>query len=136
MSEILIARKKETPRGEFKTPARDVYVYFDSKNNDTFGAGVCQMPPGSNNEKHAHADADEVIYVISGTMKIVVEGQENTLEQGDAIMLKRNQVHQIFNPSESETLIHTFTFAGTKPADAIGSGYGNDDNFTVYPPGK
>lgn len=134
---IKVGRREETPRGEFTFPKREVWVYFGSHNNKDFGAGVCRVPAGSNNEPHDHKEGDEVIYVIKGTMRIVIEGEEAILNQGDAVLVEKNKMHQIFNPSAEEELLHTFVFTPPAPADAIGNGYGRDsEKFKIYPPEK
>lgn len=135
---MMIGRMEETPRGEFTHPKREVWVYFGTHNGShTFGAGVCRIPPGSSNEMHDHAEGDEVIYVIKGTMRIQIEDEIGFLKQGDAVLIKKGQMHQIFNASQSEELLHTFTFTPPGPADSIASGYGRDETkFKIYPPQK
>jgi quercetin dioxygenase-like cupin family protein len=131
----MVGKMKNTPRGEFTYPKREVFVYFGSDENDTFGAGVCRIPPGSNNERHCHPEGDEVIYVIEGLMHIEVEGTEFELEKGDAILLKKGQMHQIFNRQPDKDLLHTFTFNRPAQGDLIRSGYGRSDaDFKIYPP--
>ncbi|MEX0324027.1 MAG: cupin domain-containing protein [Puniceicoccaceae bacterium] len=135
MSKILLGRKKSTPRGQFTSPPREVYVYFGSAENTTFGAGICRIPPGSSNEMHKHDDGDEVIYVIEGEMRIVVDGEEAFLGEGDAVLLLSGQDHQIFNTSNSQDLVHTFTFTPPACGDAIRNGYGrSEDQFKIFPP--
>ena len=92
------------------------------------------MPPLSNNEAHAHDDASEVIYVISGNMRLEVDGDTHILRQGDAVLIEVGAVHQIFNDSPDTDLVHTFTFCPPGPADAIAQGYGDKKNFTLTPP--
>jgi len=135
MSKLMIGRKKETPRGQFAFPPREVYVYFGSSENSTFGAGICRIPPGSSNEMHTHDNGDEVIYVIEGEMRIIVDGEQALLQKSDAVLLLKGQEHQIFNVSDTYDLIHTFTFSPPTPGDAIRNGYGRpEDKFKIFPP--
>jgi len=137
MSKITIGRRSETERGVFRTPRREVYVYFGKHNNSQFGAGICVIPPKSNNERHAHNDGDEVIYVIDGEMKIFVEDESVVLKKGDAVLIRKGQMHQIFNNSETEELVHTFTFYPSDSADLIKKGYGrSSEDYRVYQPGQ
>ncbi len=129
-----VGRMDTALHGEFLEPPRDVFVYFTSEDNDALGAGVCRIPPGSSNAEHAHDDADEVIYVIAGSMRIVCDGEEILLNRADAVFVGRGVVHQIFNASRTEEVIHTFTFNPPHPSDAIGKGYGNDANFKIHHP--
>ena len=127
----LIGRRKTAYCGEFLQPPRRIHFYFGSEENTTFGAGICTIPPQSSNQSHAHEDADEIIYVIEGRMRIVVDGEAHILEKADAIVLFRGQDHQIFNISDSEDLVHTFIFSPPHPADAIKKGYDKSDNFRL-----
>lgn len=127
----LIGRRKTAYCGEFLQPRRHIHFYFGSQENETFGAGICTIPPGSSNESHAHEDADEIIYVIEGRMRIVVDGETYELVQADAIVLFKGQDHQIFNLSDTEDLVHTFIFSPPHPADAIKQGYNKSDNYRV-----
>lgn len=129
-----VKRMGEVPRGEFLTPNREVFVYFGSNETPSFGAGVCRVPVSSNNVRHAHSEGDEVIYVISGRMRIEVDGEVFVLNQADGILIKKDQMHQIFNDHPTEPLIHTFTFALPQLGDNIRNGYGQSDNFVVHPP--
>ncbi len=135
----MIGRMNETPRGEFmKDPKREIWVYFGTHNgSDTFGAGVCRIPPQSSNEMHAHDEGDEVIYVIKGSMRVIVEGETGVMNQGDGILIRKGQQHQIFNDSKTDEVLHTFTFTPPGPADAIATGYGRDpEKFKIFPPEK
>ena len=127
----LIGRKNTAYHGEFLEPRREIYFYFGSEENQTFGAGICRIPPMSSNQMHAHDDADEIIYVIDGEMKIIVDDESFFLSKADAIILNKGQEHQIFNMSDTEELLHTFTFSPPQPADAIKRGYGKAENFRV-----
>lgn len=134
MIEKQIGRKQTSSKGSFKQPPRHIWVYFGSNETSSFGAGVCVIPPNSSNEMHSHGDASEVIYVIRGKMRLIMDGETAYLNQGDAVLIKEHQEHQIFNDSDTEELEHTFTFNAPGPADAIGAGYGKSDNFDLFPP--
>jgi quercetin dioxygenase-like cupin family protein len=86
---------------------------------------------------HTHNDGDEVIYVIKGAMRVVLEGETGYMKQGDGILIKSGDEHQLFNDSDTEELLHTFTFHPPDTADAIASGYGRDpEKFVIHPPEK
>lgn len=137
MSKITIGRRSETDRGVFRSPRREVYVYFGSHTNTTLGAGICSIPAASSNEMHTHDDGDEVIYIIKGEMRILIEDEEAILKQSDAVLVRKGQIHQIFNNSDTEELVHTFTFCPSEPADNIKQGYGRStDKYRIYKPGQ
>lgn len=136
MTQILVGSEKNAVHGEFLEPRREVFVYFGSGENETFGAGTCKVPPLSSNEEHAHDDANEIIYVIEGEMRIEIDGEIRILKKGEAILVFIGQVHQIFNDSETEELWHTFTFSPPGPADTIRRGYGDAENFVLHSTGS
>jgi quercetin dioxygenase-like cupin family protein len=124
MGLALIARRENAFRVQFRNPAREAFVYFEGNTNTTFGADLCRVPPLSSNERHSHEDADEIIYVIAGEMRIVLEADSHVLRQADAVIVFKGQEHHIFNNSATEDLLHSFTFSPPGPATAIRNGYG------------
>ena len=135
MGSALIGRRESAYKVAFRSPAREAFVYFEGNMNMTFGAGVCCVPPMSSNVQHAHDDADEIMYVITGEMRIVLEGRSHVLRQGDAVIVLKGQEHQIFNNSEAEDLLHSFTFSPPGPATAIRQAYGRPaDTIGTQPP--
>ena len=130
--DVKIGRLDDCIDGEFREPKREVFVCFHSANTSLFDAMACCVPAGSSNERHAHEDSDEIIYVIHGQMVIEIEGTEYTLNPGDAVLVQRTWQHQVFNRCSTD-LLHTFTFNKTEPVDAIANGYGNPDNYFLHP---
>jgi quercetin dioxygenase-like cupin family protein len=49
---------------------------------------------------HVHADDDETVYVIEGTLTAAVDGEVRTLSPGDSLFLKRGIPHQLMNPGD------------------------------------
>ena len=115
---VLIGTEDPKRKVEFEDPARTVYLYFGKAEDASFGAGVCHVPPHSSNERHTHDDADEIIYVITGSLRFVFPDEEHTLSQGEAIYIPIGVEHQIFNPTD-EIASHTFTFTPAGPEIAI-----------------
>lgn len=52
---------------------------------------------GHSGEPHVHSNADEVIYLIRGKIRVDAEGEEATLQQGDALTIPAGLVHRIEN---------------------------------------
>ena len=114
----LVGRKATAVKVEFESPRRTPYVYFGAAEGVSMGAGFCEIPPGSSNVRHAHPDADEVIYVLKGKLRFVFDTEEHLLEPFEAILIPRGAIHQIFNDGPDDAA-HTFTFAPSGPEGAI-----------------
>ena len=60
------------------------------------------LPPGNASLKHYHPIAEESYYILSGTAEVIIEGQHHTLTAGQMVAIPSQQIHQIFNHSETE----------------------------------
>lgn len=61
-------------------------------------AGEVIVYPGQGHAEHRHADADEVIYVISGIgVQTVGDSEPFDVVAGDAIYVPRDTLHSTFN---------------------------------------
>ena len=58
----------------------------------TYGTG--EAPP-----KHFHPAQDEHFEVLSGSIRIKLDGRERTLGEGEQVEIARGVVHQIWNPA-------------------------------------
>ena len=63
-----------------------------------------QVPPQVKSKFHCHENADMFFYVISGTVEWEIGEKKEiiTLEADDFIYVPRGEVHNTFNPSETE----------------------------------
>jgi mannose-6-phosphate isomerase-like protein (cupin superfamily) len=114
----VVGRENERDAADFETPPRKAFFYFGAREGLNMGAGICRIPAGSSNQKHAHDDADEVIYVLQGTLRFVFPDESVDLKPFEAVYIPRGLDHQIFNTGAGEA-VHTFTFAPAEPADRI-----------------
>lgn len=55
-------------------------------------------PAGSPPPKHFHPSQDEHFEVLSGAIRVRVDGDERELSQGEEIDIPRGSVHQMWNP--------------------------------------
>ena len=60
------------------------------------------LPPGCSSRPHYHPVAEETYYILSGQGKMLVDGKVHTLRPGDALLIHTLEVHQIFNPGQTE----------------------------------
>lgn len=60
------------------------------------------LRPGCSDASHSHFNADEVIYVIKGTVRVQMAGAEIDLQTGDALTIPLKLTHQIKNIGKKE----------------------------------
>lgn len=58
-----------------------------------------EMPPGARETRHVHMQANQVFYVLGGTLTIEIGGDLVHLHAGDACNVKPGQKHQAQNVS-------------------------------------
>jgi mannose-6-phosphate isomerase-like protein (cupin superfamily) len=61
-----------------------------------------RMPPGTREQRHWHARALQVFYVLAGTLTLEVEGVRHELGPRTAIELPQGTAHQAFNETSSD----------------------------------
>ena len=82
-----------------------IWKYFTE---DRIIFSISQLGPGQNSTVDpGHDKADEICYVISGTvvMKFPNKNRWVELNEGDAILIAENEPHQIINTSSDEVLM-------------------------------
>jgi mannose-6-phosphate isomerase-like protein (cupin superfamily) len=55
---------------------------------------------GSPPPNHLHPAQDEHFEILEGSMQVVVEGEERTLDAGDEIAIPRGTAHQMWNSGD------------------------------------
>ena len=63
----------------------------------TFGINQIRLRPGQRGRIHRHLKQEEVYLVLAGTLSLVVEGEETTLERGDLIRVAPGVRRQLVN---------------------------------------
>ncbi|WP_371055787.1 cupin domain-containing protein [Rhodosalinus sp. K401] len=58
-----------------------------------------EMPPGAREIRHVHAHANQLFFVLHGTLTIEIEGDMVHLSASDACNVKPGQKHQAQNAS-------------------------------------
>lgn len=53
------------------------------------------LPAGTSTERHYHAVSEEFYYVLEGSGRMEIDGMENDVEPGDAILIPPGAWHQI-----------------------------------------
>ncbi|MCZ4353861.1 cupin domain-containing protein [Roseovarius aestuarii] len=65
-----------------------------------FAMGTQTVAPGGYVREHSHVDNEEALYIIEGTGRAVVEGQDYPLTAGTSIFLPKNTRHMFINEGE------------------------------------
>ena len=64
---------------------------------------VFSVEPGGNSPYHQH-QFEHLIYILEGKGALVSENnEENTVKQGDFVLVLPNEMHQLKNKSEQDT---------------------------------
>ena len=73
------------------------------KNGDRSWA-LATFDKDSASTNHFHKDRTEIYYVTSGEARVVLDGVEHIVKEGESITIYPNQHHQVFNPSHEAGL--------------------------------
>jgi uncharacterized cupin superfamily protein len=63
----------------------------------SFGLNLIVLRPGERGRIHRHERQEEVYLVLEGTLSLLVEGEEHTLERGDLIRVAPDLRRQLVN---------------------------------------
>ena len=66
-----------------------------------FGFGRQTVAPGSHVREHAHDRNEELIHVISGNGRAVIDGVDHVMQPGSTFFLGRNRRHMFINETEA-----------------------------------
>ena len=82
-----------------KSPGIDVQFLVDAEDSGgSTTAFTARVAPGAQTPPpHSHGDWDETVYCTQGTMTYIVDGDRVDLEPGQALCVRRGQVHKFDN---------------------------------------
>lgn len=72
--------------------------------NRTIEAFIAEYPPGYSPPVLPH-EGEEFAYVLSGTIVLIIEGEEHVLESGDSFQIDSNRPHTVRNPEDMQAQI-------------------------------
>ena len=81
---------------------------------ENLSAGLFWLAPGQETEADIHPGAEEIYYVVSGCGRLVMDGEEFTVEKGMTVFIPAGVEHQSFNESDEE-LCYFYAF-GPQPS--------------------
>ncbi|MDO9415545.1 cupin domain-containing protein [Pararhizobium sp.] len=70
--------------------------------NDPFGFGTQSMPPGGYVREHSHEKNEEVIFVVSGRGRAVIDGEDHPMVPGAAFFIGVNRRHMFINEGSED----------------------------------
>ena len=82
--------------------------------DDTLKASHCsacviQVAPGERvRPAHSHPNGEEVIYIINGTGRVLVDGEVQSVKAGSTVLFPRGAVHMLHNTSDEEMKVVCF----------------------------
>lgn len=70
-------------------------------------AGVYVLPAGATDKQTPHQE-DEIYYVVRGTAKMRLGGEERSVKSGDVIFVEKTLEHRFFDIAEELALLVIF----------------------------
>jgi quercetin dioxygenase-like cupin family protein len=72
-------------------------------------ACVIRVPPGEKvRPAHSHPNGEEVIYILSGSGRVLVSGDVQAVAPGTAVLFPQGAVHMLHNTSDEEMKVVCF----------------------------
>lgn len=104
--EILVVQPGDSPSYWQPVPANgfvEVLVAPGRVPMDTpLGFGTQTVPPGCHVREHRHERSDEVIHVLNGHGRAVIDGADFPLGPGTTLFIGKNRPHMLVNDSEAD----------------------------------
>jgi quercetin dioxygenase-like cupin family protein len=70
---------------------------------------VIRVAPGkAARPAHSHPNGEEVIYILSGWGRVLIDGQVGAVQAGSAVLFPQGKVHMLHNQSEEEMKVACF----------------------------
>jgi len=104
-----IVHESQVP--ETAVPGRFLRWIADGKSLQPQFLSCCVMrvSPGQTvNPAHSHPDGEELIYVISGEGKVLVDGEVKPLSPGTTVLFPKGSVHMVRNSGSMEMKVICF----------------------------
>ncbi|MHB8973389.1 MAG: cupin domain-containing protein [Pirellulaceae bacterium] len=71
-----------------------------------------RLPAGNAFAPHYHEDMQEIFVILTGATRIRVGDEESTLHRGDAVLIDRHEVHQMWNEGTEDVEYLAIGIAG------------------------
>ena len=101
----------ETEAEELDLPGRHLSWIVNSELLGAKHCSVCviRVEPGQTvRPAHSHPNGEEVIYIIKGSGRVMVEGEVTNLREGNAVLFPQGKVHMLQNNGAEEMKVVCF----------------------------
>ena len=97
--------------------------------------GRTVIPPHTANERHVHANAEASMFIISGTMTLLLgpEAEIVRCPPGTFVYAPEGTIHGVANASRTEEVVLVFAYGGVPSKEAARIVF-IDDSENDYPP--
>lgn len=68
---------------------------------------IMSIPPGGEIGAEAHPDNDQILYLVDGEGKVVLNGEESEYTKGDLVLVKAGTKHNFINTGDEDLKIIT-----------------------------
>ena len=109
---------------EIEQPGRSMRWLVDenSLQANNMSVVVIRVQPGETvRPAHSHPLGEELIYIITGSGKVMIEGEVGAVREGTAVLFEKGKIHMLRNTGDIEMKVICF-FA---PATSL-------DNYKIY----
>ena len=92
-------------------PGRRLRWLITKDNVDAVHCSMCmiQIAPGQTvKPAHSHPNGEEVIYIITGSGKVMVDGKVEAVTAGCAVLFPQGKVHMLSNTGDEEMKVVCF----------------------------
>ena len=70
---------------------------------------VIKIAPGQTvRPAHSHPNGEEVIYIVTGTGKVMIEGEVQPVKAGSAVLFPQGKIHMLRNSGTEEMKVACF----------------------------
>lgn len=101
---------------ELNLPGRRLRWLVNDKLLGSKNTSVCliRVAPGEIvRPAHSHPHGEEVIHIITGTGRVMVEGEVSPVKAGSTVLFPQGHVHMLRNDGEEEMKVICFFAPGT-----------------------
>jgi quercetin dioxygenase-like cupin family protein len=101
----------ETTVEEHDLPGRKLRWVLTQKNSGSqyCSLAVIKVAPGSRvRPAHSHPAGEEVIYILNGHGRVLIDGKVEPVKAGCAVLFPKGQVHMLENLSDEEMKVACF----------------------------
>lgn len=119
---MTIIHEKSTP--EVEHPGRYMRWLVGENGLQAENLSVCVirvLPGEAVRPAHSHPHSEELIYIINGSGKVMIEGEVGPVESGTAVLFEQGKVHMLKNTGDVEMKVICFFAPAT-----------NVDNYKMF----